>query len=311
MNIGMATPAGFWVQSVEERRRTVASVVAGGIDHLFIADHVSFRDGAGTDGFVEMAALSQLDPAIGVMTSIYLLPLRHPLPVARQLATMREVARGRVIFGIGIGGEDRHEVEICGVDPATRGRLTNESLAIIRGLMRGEEVSLDGEFFQIDKATIKPAIDPPIPIIVGGRSNAALRRAGRYGDGWVGTWCSVRRYTEALELIDASAAEAGRTDVDWLHGYQPWIGIGDTKQAARERVSRAMEAFYKVPFEKFERYTPYGTPDEVASELVPYVDAGATLVNLKIVAPSDEENVAAAGEIAARLRQRNAPAAKS
>ncbi len=311
MNIGMATPAGFWRQSVEERRRTVAAVVANGIDHLFIADHVSFRDGAGTDGFVEMAALSQLDPAIGVMTSIYLLPLRHPLPVARQLATMQDVAPGRVIFGVGIGGEDRHEVEICGVDPATRGRLTNESLGVIRGLMRGDEVSLDGEFFQIDKARIRPTIDPPIPIIVGGRSNAALRRTGYYGDGWVATWCSARRYTEALQLIDVSADEAGRASVDWLHGYQPWIGIGDTKEEARERVSRAMEAFYKVPFEKFERYTPYGRPDEVASELMPYVDAGATLVNLKIVAPSDEENVAAAGEIAAHLRQWNAAAAKS
>lgn len=303
MKIGMATPSGFWRQSVEERRQTVASAVANGVDHLFIADHVSFRDGAGTDGFVAMAALSQLHPAIGVMTSIYLLPLRHPLPVARQLATMQEVAPGRVIFGVGIGGEDRHEVEVCGVDPATRGRLTNESLAIIRGLTRGEEMSFDGEFFQIDNARIKPAIDPPTPIIVGGRSNAALRRAGVLGDGWVGTWCSVRRYAEALALIDASAADAGRTDVEWLHGYQPWIGIGDNKSEARERVSRAMEAFYKVPFEKFERYTPYGTPEEVASELMPYVDAGATLVNLKIVAPSDEENVMAAGVIAARLRR--------
>ena len=306
MQIGLAPPPGLWAQSIDQRRASVAMAVDCGIDHLFIADHVSFRDGAGRDGFVEMAALAQLHPDIGVMTSIYLLPLRHPLPVARQLATMHEVAHGRVLFGVGIGGEDRHEVEICGVDPSTRGRLMNESLGIIRGLMRGEEVSVDGEFFQIEAAIIRPTIDPPIPIIVGGRSNAALERTGRYGDGWVGTWCSARRYVEALELIDASAAEAGRENADWLHGYQPWVGIGDSRDEARRRVSRAMEGFYKVPFEKFERYTPYGTPDQVAESLLPFVDAGCALVNLKVVAGNDDETIRAGGEIGATLRARAA-----
>ena len=67
----------------------------------------SFRDGSGTDGFVEIAALSQLHAEISVMISIYLLPLRHPLPVARQLATMHKIAPGRMLFGVGIGGEEQ------------------------------------------------------------------------------------------------------------------------------------------------------------------------------------------------------------
>lgn len=304
MKIGLATPPTLWRQSIDERRATVESVVEHGIDHIYMADHVSFRNGSGTDGFVEIAALSQLHPDIGVMISIYLLPLRHPLPVARQLATMHQVAKGRIIFGVGIGGEDRHEVEVCGVDPATRGKRMNESLEIVRALMRGENVSMNGEFFQIEDAVIKPIIDPPIPIIVGGRSNAALQRAGRYGDGWVGAWCSVRRFSDALGLIDESAREAGRLDVDWLHGYQPWVGVGDTSEEARNRVSHAMEAFYKVPFEQFERYTPHGTPAEVAGALAPYVDAGCRLMNLKVVAGDDAESIAAAGEIAAALRER-------
>ena len=65
----------------------LADVAAAGVDHVFMADHVSFRNGSGTDGFVEIAGLSQLHPSMGVMISIYLLPLRHPVPVARQLAT--------------------------------------------------------------------------------------------------------------------------------------------------------------------------------------------------------------------------------
>lgn len=304
MKIGLATPSNLWRLGIDERRAVLDSVAAEGIDHIFMADHVSFRDGSGTDGFVEIAALSQLHPTLQVMISIYLLPLRHPLPVARQLATMQRIAGGRVIFGVGIGGEDRHEIEVCGVDPSTRGRRMNESLQIVRALMRGQTVSMDGEFFKLQDAVIKPQIDPPIPIIVGGRSNAALRRTGRYGDGWVGTWCSVRRFAEALELIDTSAREANRGAVEWLHGYQPWVGVGATRDEAKRRVSAAMEAFYKVPFAQFERYTPYGTPDDVAAALAPYVDAGCRLMNLKVVAGNDAEASRAAGAIGAVLRNR-------
>ena len=92
------------------------------------------------------------------------------------------------------------------------------------------------------------------------RSDAALVRTGRYGDGWVGAWCSVNRYRAALEIIDAAAQASGRADVTWQHGYQPWVGVADSRDEARARVGLAMEAFYKVPFEQFERYTPYGTP---------------------------------------------------
>ena len=300
--VGMVPPVGFWSSDWAARQQMVARALELGINHLYLADHVSFHDGSGNDGFVEVAALSQLHPDIRVMISIYLLPLRHPLPVARQLATMHKVAPGRMLFGIGVGGEDRNEIELCGVDPRTRGRRTNESLEIIRRLMAGETFDYNGEFFELQRAAIKPAITPPIPIIVGGRSNAALRRAGRYGDGWVGVWCSAKRYAEALQHIDEAAQQAGRTRVEWQHGYQPWLGVADSREEARAIVAREMEAFYKVPFEKFERYTPYGTPAEVAEQLQPYVDLGCRLMNLKVCAGSDAESIAGAGDIARELR---------
>ncbi|HEY5678675.1 MAG TPA: LLM class flavin-dependent oxidoreductase [Pseudomonadales bacterium] len=303
MKIGLATPDGLWASDLDSRRELLAQVAAAGVDHVFMADHVSFRNGSGTDGFVEIAGLSQLHPTLGVMISIYLLPLRHPVPVARQLATVNRLAPGRVLFGVGIGGEDRHEIEVCGVDPATRGRRMNESLSVLRGLMGGEEVTFHGEFFDLDRALIRPAIEPAIPIIVGGRSDAALVRAGRLGDGWIGAWCSVRRFSQALGIIDDAAEQAGRVAVDWQHGYQPWVGVGDTRDEARGRVAEAMEAFYKVPFESFEKYTPFGTPDEVASQLGGYVEAGCRLMNFKVVAGNDAEAIAAMGEIGRALRE--------
>ena len=302
LTIGFATPVDLWQSTLEQKHDTLARIADAGVDQLYMADHVSFRSGHGTDGFCEIAALSQLHPTLRVMISVYLLALRHPLPVARQIATMSTIAPERFSLGIGVGGEDRHEIEICGVDPATRGRRTDSSLEIIRLLMAGETVTHHDDFFSIDEAVIRPAVDPPPPVLIGGRSNAALTRAARLGDGWIGAWCSARRFAEATSIIDAEAVEFGRTAVDWIHGYQPWIGVGDTKDEARARVATAMEAFYHVPFEAFEKYTPYGTPTDVAVALRPYVDAGCSMFNLKVVAGSDDESIEATGEIVAALR---------
>lgn len=302
LRIGLATPEDLWTLSRDEKHKVLERVYDSGANHVFMADHVSFRNGHGTDGFVEVAGLSQLHDQLGVMISIYLLPLRHPMPVARQLATMQELAPGRVIFGVGIGGDDRHEVEVCGVDPSTRGRRMNESLDILQKLRPGGPIDYDGEFFKLVQAIIVPALGNGTPIIVGGRSNAALVRTGRYGDGWVGAWCSVRRFQEAIKIINDSAATAGREKSDWLHGYQPWVGVADSRKEARQLVAGAMETFYNVPFEQFERYVPYGTPEDVADALKPYANAGCRLFNLKVVAASDDDSIAATGIISAKLR---------
>ncbi|TFG95215.1 MAG: LLM class flavin-dependent oxidoreductase, partial [Myxococcales bacterium] len=106
----------------ERRRELLARVAASGLDHVFVADHVSFHDGFGMDGLVQAATLLASEPALSVQVGVYLLALRHPVTVARQIATLCESAPGRLVLGVGVGGEDRHEIEICGVDPATRGR---------------------------------------------------------------------------------------------------------------------------------------------------------------------------------------------
>ena len=306
LKFGLATPSNLWSLDWDERRAVVGNIVESGFDHIFMADHVSFRNGSGTDGFVEVAALSQLDPRVGVMISIYLLPLRHPLPVARQLASMARIAPGRMIFGVGIGGEDRHEIEICGVDPKRRGIRANESLEIIRGLLNGDAVSFSGVEFNISDAVIRPTPKKSIPIIVGGRSDAALTRAAKYSEGWIGVWCSSERFRNAINIVDAEAEEYGRSEVDWCHGYQPWVGL-DTKDSKKafESVKRGMENFYHIPFEKFERYTPSGTPTEVAEKLAPYVEAGCKVFNLKVCSQDAEEEVELGAELVSQLARLN------
>lgn len=302
VQFGLLTPSDLWRKSVAEKQATLMAVEEAGFSHLYLADHVSFRDGSGNDGFVDVAALSQLHDRLKVMTSIYLLPLRHPLPVARQVQTMDKVASGRFMFGIGIGGEDRHEVEICGVDPATRGQRTDEMLEIIQRLLDGETLDFTGRHFQLQAARLKPALRNPVPIFVGGRSNAALQRAARFGTGWVGVWCSTRRYAEAVTMIAEQAEGFGR-DVQWQHGYQPWLGLDSDPNKAREVVKAGMEAFYHVPFEQFERYTPFGTPAQVAESLAPYAEAGCRMFNLKVCTTHVEEEVPLAQELVSEMRK--------
>ncbi len=113
---------------------------------------------------------------------------------------------------------------------------------------------------------------------------------------------TIKRFAEATAIIATEATEHGRADHRWQHGYQPWVGVGDTKEEARRRVAAEMEAFYRVPFEAFEKYTPHGTPADIAETLQAYVDAGCSMFNLKVVAGSDAASIEAAGEIVEALR---------
>lgn len=286
LSIGMTPPWGLFDRSHSEQRAELAAIADAGIDHLFLADHVSFRGGGGTDGIVQLAALSGIEPRLDLYLGVFLLALRHPMVSARQIATLATAAPGRLTMGIGVGGEDRHEFEVCGIDPSTRGRRTDAALQIVRALLDGDTVDWSDDFFEIDAGRILPAPQPRVPFIVGGRSDAALRRAGRLGDGWLAAWCSARRMAEGIQLVEAAAADAERgSGREWHHGIQLWVGVGSDPVDARRHVADGMANFYKMPFEPFERYTPLGTATDIAEFLAPYVAAGAATLNLTPVGP--------------------------
>lgn len=252
---------------------------AAGLEMVIVSDHLSFRDGFGQDALIRAGMVHALAPELTVLVAVYLLPLRHPALVARQLCDLDQMAPGKLVLGIGVGGEDRAEIAAAGIDPATRGKRTDEALVCLRGLMTGEPFSFDGRLIQLDNVRIVPAVDPAVPILVGGRSEAALRRTARHGDGWFGIFCTVDRFARSLAQIEAEAETVGRR-VDWRHGMQVWCAIDDDVAAAKARLSATMSGFYQVPWEKFERYAPAGTAAQVAEYLAGYVRAGARLINL-------------------------------
>ena len=135
---------------------------------------------------------------------------------------------------------------------------------------------------------------------MGGRSNAALNRAGRLGDGWLAAWCSPRRFAEGAALVEQVGIDR---DVDWHHGLQIWAGVGADAAEGRTHVAAGMQRFYGMPFEPFEKYTPVGTADDIVAFLEPFVEAGAKTLSLKACGPDPETELEVIAEVAARLRR--------
>jgi alkanesulfonate monooxygenase SsuD/methylene tetrahydromethanopterin reductase-like flavin-dependent oxidoreductase (luciferase family) len=256
IRVGIFAPVVHSPERLETHTVTLGRIADSNVDHVCVGDHVSFFVGAGSDALIDATSMLTYYPELPCYVALYLLSLRHPVLVARQLASIAELAPGRLTLGVGIGGEDRHELEICGVDPRTVGRRMDESLQILRGLADGKPVSFDGEFFSVRDALIVPAPEPGIPLIVGGRSDAAVRRAGRYGDGWLGIWVSPRRFGSVVDQIGEHAGHADRDASGFEHAINVWWAWPHSR--SRARAARRWSAASSMPFELFERYSTYG-----------------------------------------------------
>jgi len=99
------------------------------------------------------------------------------------------------------------------------------------------------------------------------------------------------------ETCERIAAEAGRPSVAWRHKYQPWVGLGATREEARNEVATAMRRFYGLAFDAFEKYTPYGTPADVAEALAPYVAVGVHDFDMSLCAADTDAGIEMAGEV--------------
>ncbi len=198
----------------EHALKTVNTLSEWGYDSIWTGDHVAFT-GPIDDPLTQLTYLSALKPSLIFGTSIYLLPLRHPVPVAKMVATVdRLMGAGRFIFGVGVGGEFPPEYEACGIPLKQRGGRANEAIEIIKRLWSGESIEYRGKYFSFGKITMLPKPRTPggPPVWVGGRAEAALKRAARLGDGWMPYVVTPKRVGDGLEFIRARGGK-GRPQV--------------------------------------------------------------------------------------------------
>jgi probable F420-dependent oxidoreductase len=142
---------------------------------------------------------------------VFVLPMRHPLEVAKSMASVSQLAGGRTALGVGVGWM-KEEFDQLGKDFRTRGKRTDEMIEVMRKVWKGGDVEHHGRFFDFDPLSMSPAPSEPIPIWIGGQSEPALRRAARVGDGWIASGCSVEEVPEWTGRLDALRKEAGRAD---------------------------------------------------------------------------------------------------
>ena len=185
----------------------VDRVEALGVDSLWLSEMVF---GSLVEPFAGMAYALSRTSRLKVGTGVAVLPGRHPVLVAKHLASLAGLAPGRVLPVFGLQPARAGERGLFEVPAGRRAAVFEESLRLIRLLLTQEQVSFRGEFFTVDGAHIGPLPARPLDIWLGGSAPGALSRVGRLADGWLGSFLTPGEAGEARETIQAAASAAGR-----------------------------------------------------------------------------------------------------
>ena len=262
-----------------------------GFDSIWSGDHVAFA-GPILDPLVQLAQAAVLSERLKIGTAVYLLPLRHPAPVAKQVATLDTISNGRVIFGVGIGGEFPVEFQLCGVPVEERGARLSEGIRVLRKLWSCEAGAHDGRFYPFPEVAIQPPPAQPggPPIWCGGRADPALRRAGRLADGWMSYVVDPKRYRRSLETIAAAAADAGRTLERFGTSHLLFVRLDEDRESALAFAAEFLSVRYAMDFSRAaERYCALGTAEEVAEAIRAFHTAGMRHLVVNTLAPESEK----------------------
>jgi len=192
-----------------------------GFDVLTTSEHVVIPESMAAvmgrrfpDSLVAAAVLAGATERIEILTCVLVLPYRNPLVLAKQVATVDFLSNGRFQLGVGIG-HAREEFEALGVPFERRGARSNEYIEAMKVLWTSDDPRFEGDFVQFSNIAFepKPVQKPHPPILIGGNSKPAMRRAARYGDGWLPWLVTPEQLPECLDYIrsqpDSRAADPG------------------------------------------------------------------------------------------------------
>ncbi|MBV9153080.1 MAG: LLM class flavin-dependent oxidoreductase [Alphaproteobacteria bacterium] len=280
-----------WRPAIDEMQSLVRLVDDCGYDSLWVGDHIAFAV-AIFDPLLQLAQAAVVSRRLRLGTNVYLVPLRHPVPIAKQVATLDHLSEGRLIFGVGVGGEFPKEFEACGVPLSERGARLSAAIPLLRQLWSGEPVSYEGRYLG---AFAEVSMQPPArqpggpPIWVGGRADAALARAGRLADGWISYVVTPETYRAGLEKIAAAAEAVGRRAERFGTGHLLFARLDDTYKKALDAAAATLSHRYAMDFRRAaERYAALGRPEQVAGRIRAFYDAGVRHLVLDLVGPYEE-----------------------
>jgi alkanesulfonate monooxygenase SsuD/methylene tetrahydromethanopterin reductase-like flavin-dependent oxidoreductase (luciferase family) len=248
-----------------------------------------------------LAAVASRLPNVNIGTAVLLPAMRNPVLLAHQVATLDQIAEGRLILGIGIAADVpniRAEFTAAGVPFEKRvGRLL-EGLRLARALWSGQPIDWNG-LWKVERGILGPTphrVDGP-PIWIGGSLPASLERAGRYFDGWLPIAPDAQQWGRQWKEVKDIARAAGR-DPDALTGAMYLtLSVDETGDRANERLNKYLEQYYSVPatVTRARQAVYAGPPEGVAEWLASYSRAGATHLVLRFAGDHERhlETVAA------------------
>ena len=293
----MTVPVGFGAQlkathAPAEQWATVRAVERAGFDSVWTGDHVSFHNPM-YESLTLLASYASITTRVKLGVGVYLLALRPAAIAAKVTASLDALSGGRLIFGVGVGGENPKEFELTGSPHKERGARVTEGIEVVRTLWRDTPASFAGRFTRFSGVSIdpKPVQKPGPPIWIGGRSDAALARAGRQGDGWVSYVVQPERFKQSLDKIHAAAAGANRSLENFTAAHLTFITVGKDYESAKATWVRLLSKRYAQDFGPLaQKYGVIGTPAHCAEQLQRFVEAGCRyFVMDSIVDVADEQ----------------------
>jgi len=242
-------------------------------DHVLVPHDAADDYGHIYEAILTLAWVGARHPGLRLATSVIVVPQRNAVLLAKELATLDSLSGGRVVAGVGVGW-NRVEFGNLAMDDRfrVRGAYLDETIALWRHLWSGSNEPFRGRFHTLEDFVFGPLPDQGagLPILVGGRAEPALRRAGALGDGYHSSASSPAQYGERLPVIRAAAEAAGRP--------MPWL-------SARVRVEvQAASSGYAMR----------GSPEAIAAEVRKFADLGVTHLALWFGTPDPDELTARA-----------------
>ncbi len=278
--------------SPAEQLALAERIEALGYDSVWIGDHISFHS-PGYESLALLSAYAARTSRVKLGTAVYLLALRHPTVVAKITSTLDALSGGRLIFGVGVGGENPKEFEAAGIPHNERGARVDEGILVLKAFWTQTPASFSGRFVKFEGVSIDPKPVQPggPPIWIGGRSDAALRRAGRLGDGWISYVVTAERYRQSLEKVRAAAAEAGRSLERFVAAHLAFITVGKDYERAKATWVQRLSKRYNQDFGPLaDRYGIFGTPAQCVEKLDRFAEAGCGYVVFDFISdPSDKQ----------------------
>lgn len=261
-----------WAQEIERL----------GFETLWCRDHVLWHSPV-LDPFTVLGAMAASTSRIRLGPGVLLLPLRGPVLVAKAMASLDFVSGGRAVLGIGVGGEFPEEYAACGVALRERGRRADEAIEAIRALWSPGPATYKGKFYQFEQVVMEPhpVQAPHPPIWVGGRSDAALRRAGSLGDGWLAYFVTPERFQMSLDKVLEHWQKRGKAEAGFGAGLVMYIRVAPTYEEAKREAVRYLTTEYHQPFEDLvDKYCALGPASDCMATLSRFIDAGARHIAL-------------------------------